>query len=215
MGEKLESAGLCLKVTKLGFAFQSLSLFEKLSFDLKPGELLHLKGPNGSGKSTLLSILAGLRRPLEGEIEASLDGKALSDLRYGFSYLAAESNGLYPRLSAVENLRFWSQLENKNVKDDILHSVLKEWGLGNPYVRTLPTSRFSTGMKRRLGLARLQMTSKACLLLDEPLNGLDTEGIKLFKDFLKNHLEQNGSAVLVSHDVHKVEDLITKEYSLR
>ena len=199
-----------LKVRNLKFAFQHLPLFENFSLDLEAGELLHLKGPNGSGKSTLLSLLAGLRRNYEGEIRFS----NISDLRTCIAHLAAENNGLYLHMSARENIQFWSELETHEKDTKRIDQCLQHWGLWNPWIQQMPVGRFSTGMKRRLGLARVQLSKRSCLLLDEPLNGLDKQGIEIFKTMLVEHLASKGSVILVSHETHSLRDLISRELSL-
>jgi len=198
-----------IKVRNLKFSFQQLPLFQNFSLDLNPGELLHLKGPNGSGKSTLLSLLAGLRRNYEGEICFS-DELSKTPL----AFLAAEHNGLYQRLTARENIQFWAELEGFPFQVQDLNECLKYWGLSHPWIRQMPVGRFSTGMKRRLGLARVQLAKRPCLLLDEPLNGLDKQGIAIFKAMLEKHLGAQGSVILVSHETHSLQDLISRELSL-
>lgn len=199
-----------LSVRNLKFAFQHITIFENFSFDLNAGELLHLKGPNGSGKSTLLSLLAGLRSTFEGDIRFS----NVSDLRSCVAYLAAENNGLYQRLSARENIAFWSELNGRANDTHAMEECLEQWGLSKSWIRNMPVGKFSTGMKRRLGLARVQLAKRSCLLLDEPLNGLDRQGVEILKSMLEKHLAAKGSVILVSHETHSIRDLITKELSL-
>lgn len=203
-----------LKIRELKFAFHQVALFEKLSFDLAPKEVLHLKGANGSGKSTLLSILAGLRTAQEGEISFFLNGRDVQDLRTCFAYLSAENNGLYLRMTARENLHFWSSLNEGTVDSKRIDSCLEYWQLSKAWIARTPIARFSTGMKRRLGLARIQLSKRLCFLLDEPLNGLDAEGLVLFQNMLRDHISENGSAILVSHEIQAIRPLLTKELSL-
>ena len=203
-----------LNIRELNFAFQHLSLFDKLSFDLRPAEILHLTGPNGCGKSTLLSLIAGLRNGFEGEIAFTVDGRRVADRRRCVSYLAAESNGLYGRMSASDNLKFWSTLDGKPLDKFALKLCLERWGFSQPWLAKFPAMRFSTGMKRRLGLARVELTRRPCLLLDEPLNGLDKQGIAIFRTMLEHHQARQGATLIVSHTSHGICDLVTKEVNL-
>jgi heme ABC exporter ATP-binding subunit CcmA len=202
-----------LEIIDLKFAFQHTPLFENINFVLQGGELLHITGPNGSGKSTLLSIVAGLRKPTGGHIRYTLENRT-PDAKDCVAYLAAENNGLYHHISARENIEFWGALHGHTLTSNTNFN-LQEWGLVNPWLKSLPVGRFSTGMKRRLGLARVQLSKRPCLLLDEPLNGLDKEGVLIFKKMIEGHLSAKGCVILVSHDTHLLDPYITRELSLK
>ena len=167
-----------LSVRSLSFSFEHRNLFQGVSFDLKPGELIHLTGSNGVGKSTFLSILAGLRSPDKGQIAfTGPGGSPVEDLKTVCAYLSAESNGLYLKMDAYENLRFWSGLRGLKPGEGLIRSTLSHWGLGNSLlIKNFPVEQFSTGMRRRLGLARLGLSQAPCWLLDEPVYGLDQKG---------------------------------------
>lgn len=107
-------------------------------------------------------------------------------------------------------LRWMGSPSIKKTADDFL----KEWGLSKIHLAQMPVEKFSTGMKRRLGLARIQLSQRKCLLLDEPLNGLDTQGVALFRAMLEKHRSTNGSAIVVSHETHAIRDLLTKELTI-
>ena len=191
-----------LTVESISFSFEHRQILRDLSLILPPGKLLHLRGPNGVGKSTLLSLLAGLLSPDRGSITFQ-SGKELyrEDLREVCAWLPAEGNGLYLKMNAVENLRFWCQIRGKSPGEKELSEALSHWGLGHPLLKTrFPVSHYSTGMRRRLGLARLSLSGAPCWLLDEPIYGLDERGIRLFQDCLRDHLKNRGSAIVVSHD---------------
>lgn len=206
-----------LLVQNIGFSYAHRPLFAGLSFQLKMGDLLHLKGPNGSGKSTLLSVIAGLRAPSSGNFmfrKNSGEEDGSGDLRPYVSYLAAESNGLYGSLPAEDNLRFWASLSGVKEPAERSSHCLQFWGLSHQFLRGVPVGKFSTGMKRRLGLARVQLAGRFCMLLDEPINGLDRHSVSLFRKMLSEHLNSGGAAILVSHETRSLEDLLTQELSL-
>ena len=205
-----------LSVRSLSFSFEHRNLFQGVSFDLKPGELIHLTGSNGVGKSTFLSILAGLRSPDKGQIAfTGPGGSPVEDLKTVCAYLSAESNGLYLKMDAYENLRFWSGLRGLKPGEGLIRSTLSHWGLGNSLlIKNFPVEQFSTGMRRRLGLARLGLSQAPCWLLDEPVYGLDQKGIDLFRQSLKAHLGEGGMAILISHDLTALSGLASTSLSL-
>jgi len=169
---------------------------------VSPGELLHLSGPNGSGKTTFLKIIAGLIAPDKGSI-------SFHDTHY--EYLDSESNGHYLKISAASNLRFWGKLKQHHLSNQQLDDELLTWGLSNPYIsQKLAVENFSTGMKRKLALARVSLSSEKIWLLDEPILGLDEKSLNLFSKKLAKHLNQGGCAVVISHDLSPIRDSITR-----
>lgn len=192
-----------LEIQDLDFRYQYRRILSKLTFQVAPGEILHIQGPNGCGKTTLMSIIAGLRHEEGGTIRYRLaDGRLLEDRREQIEYLPAEANALFGKMDAMDNLRFWRRLRGLPWDEALLRSALADWDLDHPLVREhFPVERFSTGMKRRLALARLQLAEVPCWLLDEPLYGLDVKGIASFQGLLQAHLKRQGMALIVSHDV--------------
>ncbi|MBC7532576.1 MAG: heme ABC exporter ATP-binding protein CcmA [Oligoflexus sp.] len=196
-----------LDIKLLSFRYQFKTILSQLSFRAVTGEILHITGPNGSGKTTLMSLLAGLRKEAGGTIEYRLpSGKAAEDRRTYVEYLPAEANALFGKMDAMSNLRFWRKLRNLEASDASIRAVLKKWDLDHPLVRqNFPVESFSTGMKRRLALARLELSETPCWLLDEPLYGLDTKGIETFQLMLDEHLKKGGITIIVSHDITPLE----------
>lgn len=205
-----------LEIHKLNFRYQYRAILSNLSFEAKPGEILHIVGPNGAGKTTLMSILAGLRKESSGTIHYKLpDGRIAEDRRTEVEYLPAEANALYGKMDAMSNLRFWRKLRGLEAKDEHLRPVLARWDLDHPLIReNFSVDSFSTGMKRRLALARLELSETPCWLLDEPLYGLDTRGIETFQDMLARHLAKGGITVLVSHDTQPLEKFPVRRLDL-
>src|SRR5690606_18063088 len=123
------------------------------------------------------------------------------DRRLYLEYLPAEANGLYLRMSAIQNLSFWAALRSVRPTLDRVHAALAVWGLDKPLLRdNFAVEKFSTGMKRRLALARLELSPAPCWLLDEPFYGLDQDAAAIFRSRLQAHLKRGGSALIVSHD---------------
>ncbi|MCX6118953.1 MAG: heme ABC exporter ATP-binding protein CcmA [Proteobacteria bacterium] len=195
-----------LNVKNLSFSFGQRPLFADVSFSLQSGRLIRLTGENGTGKSTMMLLLAGLRNGYSGTIEFNfLDNL---DNRQMTSWMPADANALDPNLSAMDNLRFWQNLRGLNTDDGELRRVLANWGLEGLYkIENLPVDLFSTGMKRRLSIARLELSQTKLWLLDEPLFGLDDIACRQFRDFLGAHIQSGGSAVVITHDDRLVSNL--------
>ena len=157
-------------------------LFKGLSLACDPGDALHVAGANGVGKSSLLRILAGLLRPFTGEIGARGD-MGLVDER-----LALDAN-----LPLGAALKFWEKLDGCSNPGHALEVLQIEPLLDVP-VRFL-----STGQKKRAALARLLNRNCPIWLLDEPLNGLDTEAQKAVEALVALHCNGGGIAVVASH----------------
>jgi heme exporter protein A len=204
-----------LTIESLSFGFQHALLFDKVELTLGPGEIVHLSGHNGAGKSTFLSIIAGLRSQTKGDVFCTIDGARVENRRTYVEYLAAESNGLYGHLDAVSNLEFWTSLRGRSLPRETIINALKTWGLGNALVREdFPVGKYSTGMKRRLALARISLSSCPIWLMDEPVYGLDNKGIELFRRMLVEHKSAGGSCLIVSHDRAAIDGLVTSHLSL-
>jgi heme exporter protein A len=173
-----------------------------LSLRLEAGQTLALLGPNGSGKTTLLKIMAGAITPTLGR--GSIFGRDMlterAALRGEIGLLASETF-LYDDLTAAENLRFIATMASRKVKQDDLAGVLTE-------VELLPHAdervrSFSSGMRRRLALARLLLLRPRLLLLDEPYNSLDASGVELVDRVVRGAMQEGRAAVLATHDMER------------
>lgn len=204
-----------LEVENLEFGYAARILIPSLSFTLARGELLHVQGPNGTGKSTLLALVAGLLQPRRGVVRAGKDVASTGPITTILEYLPAEANGLYGRLDAEDNLKLWLRLRGRTATSDALDTALGTWGLDHPLVRRgFPVERFSTGMKRRLALARVMLSPAPVWLLDEPFYGLDDSGIRTFQEVLRAQLDKGGAALMVSHEVRPLEPFAPRSLRL-
>lgn len=192
-----------LTIDQLGFRYRRRFLFRQLSFKVEKGQLWHIKGPNGCGKSTLMALLTHKLVPTEGDVIFSDD--ALSPQQQ-FEYLGAEQNALFGDLSALDNLRFWLQWKSAPAEADMV-AELRAWGFRHRLaIEEFPVATFSTGMKRKLALARVVLSGAPLWLLDEPLYGLDEAALGMFRDRLGRHCAAGGAAVTVSHDAAAFSD---------
>ena len=196
-----------LTIDQLTFGYQGTPLFRDLSFSLGSGELTHIKGPNGAGKSTLLSVITGLLQADAGDITWSPGTTR--------EYLPAEGSGHFLRLSAEDNLRFWLSLHGLTLADSTLASECNFWRLDPRVVSNqTPVQAFSTGMKRKLGLARVRLSGTKLWLLDEPVSGLDDHALGQFHRMVAEHLDAGGSALIVSHDLAPIKSLVSNTLNM-
>ncbi|WP_420466844.1 heme ABC exporter ATP-binding protein CcmA [Panacagrimonas sp.] len=157
-----------------------------LYFVIEPGDVLHVRGRNGAGKSSLIEVLVGLRPPLAGEVQAPPP----SSLHW-----IGHRNGLNADLSVRENLLDWCGLQR--LSSTHLQPALERLGLNRLQHR--PVRTLSAGQRRRAALARLLIDARPLWLLDEPLSGLDAEGVRWFGEVLDEHVAADGAVMITSH----------------
>jgi heme exporter protein A len=187
-----------LSVDRLSCARGDRMLFQDLSFDLEPGDLLHLKGHNGSGKTTLLRALAGLLMPEAGEIR--WQGRPIRRLREEYTrhlLFLGHLNGIKGDLTAAENLRFAASLDGFRLDETRAWQILSKIGLRGH--EDLPTKYLSQGQKRRVALARLFANDARLWILDEPFTALDVDAVAQLQDLIREHIDDGGIAVLTTH----------------
>lgn len=191
--------GVSLHVQGLSKAFRGTWALRGVDLELGTGEMLVLFGPNGSGKTTLLKILATLLRPTRGT--GTLGGADLVREREQVRRrvaLLSHGSYLYEELTARENLGFAAALHGGRPADEAITMAMERVGLGevaDERVRTL-----SSGMKRRVTLARLLLNRADLWLLDEPYTNLDREATKVLEALLQEHQARGGLAVMATHN---------------
>ena len=166
---------------------------DHLSFDVEPGVVTGFLGPNGAGKSTTMRLITGLDRPDAGM--ATIGGRAYAQLVRPLSVVGAllEARSLHPGRSARDHLLYLAQTQDIPARR--VNEVLDLVGLAE--VARKRAGGFSLGMTQRLGLAAAMLGDPPVLLLDEPGNGLDPEGIRWIRNFMRE-LAANGRTVFVS-----------------
>lgn len=192
-----------IEIREVSKSFQGQNVLERCSLNLQRGEIYGLLGTNGAGKTTLMKITGGFQQPDEGEVR--IEGRDSWEYREKIQSRIGtliETPIFYDHLSARENLEI--HMEYMGQESDI-NGVLERVGLARTGKK--PVSRFSMGMKQRLGIARAMLHNPECLLLDEPINGLDPVGIQEVRDILLA-LAKRGTAILVSsHILSEMEQL--------
>lgn len=195
---------MLIAITHLAKTFKETKALDDVTFSVGEGEVFGYLGPNGSGKTTTVRILLGLLKPTSGE--ALLWGKdagSSPEVRRRVGVLL-ESDGLYPRLSAYDNLDYFARLYGVTDPAPRINSLLEFAGLSER--RGDRAGTFSRGMRRKLGLVRALLHSPDLLVLDEPTAGLDPEAQKMVRDLILSLSTQSGITVFLnSHDLDEVQ----------
>ncbi len=169
-----------------------------LNLQVEQGDIYGFIGQNGAGKSTTLKLLCGIAKPTQGE--ALIFGKPIRDSvarrRVG---ALIEQPGLYPDLSGRENLRLYAVLLGLDSPERQVEAVLKTVGLSSKEKK--PVRHYSMGMKQRLGVGLALLGGPDLLLLDEPINGLDPEGIREMRELLLRLNRERGLTILISSHI--------------
>jgi heme exporter protein A len=173
-----------------------------VSLAVGAGELVAVAGHNGSGKTTLLRVISTAIRLTRGEAFVfGHDLRREPDAARALLTMLTNGGGLYADLSAAENLSFAQRMASGAEDRPAIDRVLERVGLGA--VGSARVRTFSSGMQRRLSLARVLLRDARLLLLDEPYNSLDAAGGALVDDLLIETRARNGAAVVVLHDLDR------------
>jgi heme exporter protein A len=181
---------LC-KLDKVAKFYGTKLIIKDVTCTVEAGTVTILAGPNGAGKSTLLKIMAGLARPSAGAVECNA-GDA------GVGYVGHQTF-IYPDLSAMENLSFWSSVHDLNIGENELLEALERVELKRFAFERAGT--FSRGMAQRLNLARVFLLNPSLILLDEPGTGLDVRSMSILHNEIAAARERGAGLVWISHSV--------------
>ncbi|WP_342373053.1 ATP-binding cassette domain-containing protein [Propioniciclava soli] len=175
--------------------YGSKTAVDEVSFTAQPGRVTGFLGPNGAGKSSTLRILLGLDRPTAGH--ALIDGKPYQSLAQPLRTVGAMLDGAsaVPERRGVDHLRWIAQ--SNRIPSRRIAEVFETVGLTD--AANIRVKKYSLGMKQRLGLAAALLGEPRILVLDEPVNGLDPEGIRTVRTFLRQYAEQGNTVLLSSH----------------
>ena len=181
---------------------------ESLSLEVAEGEVFGFLGPNGAGKTTTVRMLAGLLAPTSGRaVVAGVDIHDAQRLRPLVGILT-EHPGLYEKLSAWHNLKFYADLYDLPHAEAQIEKYLRLLGLWER--RFDPVGTFSKGMKQKLAIARALLHEPKVLFLDEPTSGLDPESAKTVRDFIAQLASQKRTIFLCTHNLYEAEQLCTR-----
>ncbi|WP_052088162.1 ABC transporter ATP-binding protein [Paenibacillus wynnii] len=182
------------------------SIVEKLSFDIRKGEIVGLLGPNGAGKTTTIRMMTGLIRMTEGDI--IVQGHSIrSDFRAAIAHIGAiiENPEFYPYMTGLDNLLQYQRM-SEDVDQARIDEVVSLVGLQEAMGKKVKA--YSLGMRQRLGIAQALLHRPKLLILDEPTNGLDPAGIREMRDYMRTIAEVEGISILISsHMLAEIEQI--------
>lgn len=187
-----------IEILNLSKKYGKHRIIDSITCKFEPGTIYGLVGPNGSGKTTLMRCICGFARPSDGEI--IVDGEQVGkDVDFApKTGIIIEEPGFLLQLSAIRNLKILANVSQEVSSRQIIE-IMKLVGL-DPYEKK-PVSKYSLGMRQRLGIAQAIMENPNNLILDEPFNGLDNSGIKEVYELLKKFKYDGKTIVLVSHSM--------------
>lgn len=195
-----------IRAEKLGRRFGEYVAVENVDVDIPRGEVFGVLGPNGAGKTTTLRLLTGLVAPTSGRAEVA--GISVTEDPEGVRArvgILTETPGLYARLDAVENLRFYADVHG--VKDALpkIRAYLERFGLWAR--RHEPVGAFSKGMRQKLAIARAVLHDPDVVFLDEPTSALDPESSRVVRELVEELREKGRTIVLCTHNLDEAERL--------
>lgn len=189
-------------------SIKSRLILNNVSYNFEYGKIYGLYGHNGSGKTMLLRAIAGLLVPDSGSVV--IDGKVLhKDMSFPPSIgIVIENMNLLPQYNAFDNLKILGKIK-KTATDEDIKTALERVGLKSD----LKVKKFSLGMKQRLNIAQAVFEKQKIILLDEPTNALDNDGVQLIYKLLKEEKERGALVVITTHhkeDLEEVCDVVLK-----
>ena len=184
---------------------------DNVDIHIKKGAIYGFIGRNGAGKTTCMRMICGLAKPTSGDIEMfGYSGNDLTNVRSRVGCLI-ETPGLYPNLSAQENLKLKCKLFGIN-KKGYTEEILRKVGLSD--VGKKKTKNFSLGMKQRLGIGLALVGEPDLLVLDEPINGLDPQGIAEVRETIQNLCSQQDMTVFISSHILEELSKLATDYGI-
>jgi ABC-2 type transport system ATP-binding protein len=200
-----------LECRQVGKRFGDVVALEALDLTVAPGEVFCLLGANGAGKTTTINLLLGFLAPSAGTvrvdgIDPAADPKAA---RARLAYIPEQVN-LYPLLTGLENLEYFSSLANgRRLTESQLLEYFTQAGLAHEHARR-PVSGYSKGMRQKVGIAIALAKQARALLLDEPLSGLDPQAANEFCSLLSGMRQRGAAVLLATHDLMRVREVGTR-----
>ncbi len=184
-------------------------VLKSIDLDFHPQQVSLLIGKNGAGKSTLVKILTGLMRQTSGEMlyNGVKVQDCVADYRNAVGVISHEIR-FYGDLTGRENLEFFGKLRPIENLNDSIELALIETGLQR--AADAPVKTYSSGMSKRLNIARLMISNPKLLFLDEPYSGLDFDSIEMLNDYIDSVRQKGGAVLLISHQVDSCFDHIDR-----
>ena len=184
--------------------FGEETVLKSVSHDFEEGRIHGIVGNNGSGKTVLMKCICGFLLPTKGKIlvnykQVGKDCDFPDDIG-----IIIETPGFLPGLTGMKNLQILASLKRK-VSNEVIRDTIRRVGL-DPSMKK-PVSKYSLGMRQRLGIAQAIMEDPSILILDEPFNGLDKHGAAHMRELIKSLQEQGKTVLLASHNQVDIDEL--------
>lgn len=199
-------------LSHVGKQFRKVSVLKDVCLELNPGNIYGFVGPNGCGKTVLLKLISGLLYASEGEI--LVDSKRIGkDLDFPPSIgILIENPGFLPSYTGLQNLMYLARIKRLASKKEVLKSMEQ---VGIAYAANQKVGKYSLGMKQRLGIAQAIMEDPEVIILDEPMNGLDQQGVEEIRELLLTLRQQNKLILLASHTREDIQLLCNYVYYIK
>lgn len=193
-----------IKVRHIFLEIKKKKILKDIDITFDEGKIHGVIGRNGSGKTVLMKCICGFVKPTEGEVRVRnvVIGKE-TDFPEDTGVMI-ETPGFIPYYTGYRNLKLLACLNKKITPKDI-QQMMAEVGLD--YRLKLPVKKYSLGMRQRLGIAQAIMEQPSVLILDEPFNGLDKDGVRDMREYFLRLKEQGRTIILVSHSVEDIDIL--------
>lgn len=190
-----------IEIKDLSLTIKKTEILKHINITFEKGKIHGLIGRNGSGKTMLMKCICGFVRPTEGTVH--VNGKQIGkDCDFPESVgIIIETPGFIPYYSGYKNLKLLADL-NKKINGAQIKETMRQVGLDPDLKRHV--RKYSLGMRQRLGLAQAIMENPDLLILDEPMNGLDKEGVADMREYLLKLKEQGKTILLASHSAEDI-----------
>lgn len=195
---------IAVSVQHITKRFGSDTVLKDVSMELEQGKIHGIIGRNGSGKTVLMKCICGFLRPTEGA--AQVFGKTIGkDCDFAPNTgMLIETPGFLPHETGMNNLLWLAKLGKRASKDRV-KALIEMVGLDSSLRK--PVSQYSLGMRQRLGIAQALLDDPALLILDEPMNGLDKNGVRSIRELLLSLKKQGKTIILASHFAQDIDEL--------
>lgn len=193
-----------VELINLSKSFREERILKGISHSFEEGKIHGIIGFNGSGKTVMLKCICGFLKPSEGYVCVH-EKQIGKDVDFPESLgMIIENPGFLPHLSGYENLRRLAELQGKIGKEDIYETILR---VGLDPVSKKKVGQYSLGMRERLGIAQAIMENPKLLILDEPFNGLDKQGVQEVCELFKEQREKGKTILIAAHNMLEMETL--------
>lgn len=202
--DRVINAASAINVVNLKMRFGEELVLKGINRDFEAGKIHGIVGNNGSGKTVLMKCICGFLMPTEGMV--NVGGKVIGkDVDFPEDVgIIIETPGFLPGITGVKNLKILASLKRK-IKEPQIREAIEKVGL-DPDLKK-PVSKYSLGMRQRLGIAQAIMEDPSILILDEPFNGLDKNGVLQMRELIKELKKEGKTIILASHNQTDIDEL--------